>query len=456
VESMKSELYYYDIYPKVFPVGRDVEITVKSLGAKFDFSGEYKIVVQRVAGGSTWQHSSADNHTDIFCTADESAEIHFTYTAALEGEYRVRIYQGDNLVVQLGVYAPDHDLATRYPLRGDLHIHTYRSDGGEAPAFVCANYRKKGYDFIVVTDHHRYYPSLEAIDAFSGLEIPLCILPGEEVHLPSNDVHIVNAGGLFSVNGLLKESINYADTNGDPEKRRFDKSVPLPDLITNEQYYQEIAEIEKSLGELPDGVDGKWYASSVWAFDKIREAGGLAIFAHPYWLVDMWHLQEPFTRYMMKNHPFDAFEVLGGENYYMQNGIQTALYYDEYREGRVHPIVGSTDSHGCTEHNINSAICSTIVFAEKNERETILQAIRDKYSIAVDTISAEYRLVGEYRLQKYACFLMENYFPIHDRQAALDGEMLIQYVGGNATKDEVEAVSARADKLLKKYILISD
>ena len=81
---------------------------------------------------------------------------------------------------------------------------------------------------------------------------------------------------------------------------------------------------------------------------------------------------------MLANKPFDAFEVLGGENYYQQNGFQTAIYYDEYRRGNVLPIVGSTDSHNSTENNRNAAICSTIVFAHKNERADILQSIKDK------------------------------------------------------------------------------
>ena len=50
-------------------------------------------------------------------------------------------------------------------------------------------------------------------------------------------------------------------------------------------------------------------------------------------------------RFIYEKAPFDAFEVLGGENYYQQNGLQTAMYYEEYKHGRVHPIVGSTDSH---------------------------------------------------------------------------------------------------------------
>ena len=107
---------------------------------------------------------------------------------------------------------------------------------------------------------------------------------------------------------------------------------------------------------------------------------------------------------MLQNHPFDAFEVLGGENYYQQNGLQTALYYEEYKQGRVHPIVGSTDSHGSTPRNRNWDLCSTIVFAKSNTRKDILDAVREKYSVAVDTLSKEYRLVGEYRLQKYANF----------------------------------------------------
>lgn len=74
--------------------------------------------------------------------------------------------------------------------------------------------------------------------------------------------------------------------------------------------------------------------------------------------------------------------------------------------------------------------------------------------MAVDTKQPEFRLVGEFRLQRYATFLLENYFPLHDRQAAMDGEMLCQYVHGNATAEEVNGVSSRAEKLMNKYILV--
>ena len=207
------------------------------------------------------------------------------------------------------------------------------------------------------------------------------------------------------------------------------------------------------LADCPENVEKRSYAVCCWAFDRIREGGGLAIFAHPYWINNVWHVAEPFTRYMMKKHPFDAFEVLGGENYYEQNGFQTALYYDEYRQNRVHAIVGSTDTHGSTEHNRNADICSTIVFAHENERTDIVVSIRDKYSVAVDTISKEYRLVGEFRFQKYACFLMENWFPIHDRIAAMDGELMREYYLGEASAEELANVKAKADAQIEKYFV---
>nr|MBQ4319387.1 hypothetical protein [Clostridia bacterium] len=452
---MKRELYYYEISPMIFPAGQAVDFSIKPMSAHAAFEGDYTVVVQRLDSGSTYQPFSAWNHTDIECKPDENGCLNFSYTASSEGELYVRILKEGKRLFQLAVYALDDDLAGRIPLRGDLHMHTCRSDGKESPAVVCANYRKRGYDFIVITDHHRYYPSLEAIDAYKDVNIALNILPGEEVHLPENAVHIVNAGGLFSVNGLIKTKENYTETDGALDKRRYNDTVTPPDCMELDEYTAELDRIEAELkadGDFPENVNSRWYASCVWAFEKIRQADGLGVFAHPYWISDMWQIPEPFTRYMLKHHPFDAFEVLGGENYYEHNGFQTALYYDEYKYGRVHPIVGSTDSHGSTGHNRNAAICSTIVFAEKNERASIIGAIKDGYSVAVDTISKEYRLVGEHRFQKYAAFLMENYFPLHDRQAEVDGELMYQYINGNASAYELDKMAARAEKLMNKLI----
>lgn len=459
---MKRHLYYFDIYPKVFPIGRETEITVRPLSDKRRFEdGEYRVSVMSLNAGSPSYDIARDNHTDIELVPQSDGFIHFTSTAVDEGEYRVRIFRKngdswDKIVNELSFYALEADLAKRIPLRGDFHMHTCRSDGREDPGTVCANYRGMGYDFIVVTDHGRYYPSLEAKNIYENVPSTLTIIQGEEVHMPLTQMHIVNAGGKFSINGLLDSSANNKEMGSGAEYRSIDGNAP--DVISDEEYRRQINEIIESdeCADCPDNVDKTWYAVAVWINRKIKEADGLCIFAHPYWIADMYHIPEPLTRYMMKKHPFDAFEVLGGENYYEQNGFQTALYYEEYREGRVHPIVGSTDSHGSTEHNRNRDVCSTIVFAHDNSADGIISAVREKYSVAVDTISREYRIVGEMRLQKYACFLLDNYFPLHDRIAAMDGELMLEYYRGDCDGDELELTKNKAEDMLAKYFVFAE
>ncbi len=276
-------------------------------------------------------------------------------------------------------------------------------------------------------------------------------MPGEEVHLPLTDVHIVNAGGKWSVNALLDDNVAFTEVGDDPRYRAVNGDPPAP--ISREEYERQVRALEESdeLADCPSDVDRVSYAACLWNYRRIQEAGGLAIFAHPYWITNVWQVPEALTRYTLKKHHFSAYEVLGGESYYTQNGFQTAIYYDEYREGRVHPIVGSTDSHNSTENNRNGRICSTIVFAHKNECEDIKASILDRYSVAVDTISAEYRLVGEFRLQKYANFLMENWYPLHDRLCAADGEIMREYFFGDADAAEVAAMHRKADRMFARY-----
>ena len=446
----------YDIFPLVFPIQKSVTFTVTAPSARKPLRGIYTVTVHNAFAGATWEEFSAWNSTEYTCEADENGALRFDYTAVKEGEYFIRLSQNGQQVAQLHVYALAEDLSGRYPLRGDFHLHTNGSDGQQPPAVVCANYRKKGYDFIVVTDHDRYFPSLDAIAAYKGVDIPLTILPGEEVHLPGTTVHIVNAGGMYSINGLLPMKENYLETNGELSRRRFDESIQPPEVYEMSAFWAEIDALEQGLtadGAFPKTVDSRSYAVCLWIFDQIHKAQGLGIFCHPYWINDLYQITEDFTLYMLEHHPFDAFEVLGGENYYQQNGLQTALYYEEYKHGRVHPIVGSTDSHSSVSSNRNYDLCSTIVFAKSDKREDILNAVREKYSVAVDTLSKEYRLVGEYRLQKYGAFLMERYFPLHDQAALGDGELMYQYAIGNATKDEVELIGKRAKRLREKYIL---
>lgn len=330
-------------------------------------------------------------------------------------------------------------------------MHTCRSDGAEGPTTVCANYRGHGYDFFTISDHRRYYPSIEAIEFYKDLT-DFNIVVGEEIHLPLNDVHYVNFGGTYSINALLTGSANDEKAGKDLRYRSLDGIAPEP--MEREAFIEMIRERAKSVPREHES-ERLSFAVLEWIYEHMQKNGGLGIFPHPYWLCQMDQLPEDYTRFIYEKAPFDAFEVLGGENYYHHNGFQTALYYEMKAKGMDRPIVGSTDSHGSTKNNRNALICSTIVFADKNERTSLIDAIKNKYSVAVDTISAEYRLVGDFRFVKYGSFLLENYFPLHDLACETEGYYMNRLVAGDPRAAEVlKVMKGQVPEMQKKYFAL--
>ena len=276
--------------------------------------------------------------------------------------------------------------------------------------------------------------------------------PGEEVHLPFNPVHYVNFGGKFSINALISPNTNEERRGTDPEVRSLEGECP--DIITKEEFENIL---RKEADRIPLEIESERmsFAAMEWIYDKICKAEGLGIFPHPYWLCPTMNVSENYTRFIYEQKPFDAFEVLGGENYFSHNGFQTGLYYEMKAKGYDYPVVGSTDSHNPTENNRNSQICSTIVFAKDNTTKDLIEAIKAKRSIAVDTISAEYRLVGDFRLMKYASFLMENWYPIHDRACKGEGYYMHAFGDGqDGAEDILKAIKGTVPGMFVKYFAI--
>ena len=459
----RPNLYDYDIYPKVIPAGKETLITVRPLGARRQFQPgqSYTAVVKAMTGGKPEYFPSTSEYVsvDVKCNCDGTLSLTHTFTK--EQEYFIDIqyvnHKGANAVERFSVYCVKDDLVGAYPFIGDLHMHSCCSDGSQEPETVCANYRRWGYDFIVMTDHRRYYPSLRALRYFEKLPTELTVLPGEEVHLPKAfdqfiDPHIINAGGEYSVNAII-ERTDVPDASLEPMERSI--NGVCPPVMNQEQYETVIRETMDKL-DIPEGLDKVPAAGVKWAFDEIRKAGGLAIWPHPTWIHDVYHNPELLQNFMVENRIFDAFEVLGGENYNEQNGFQTVRYYEDKARGYRYPVVGSTDSHNSNAYARNALICSTIVFAPKCECAPLLDAIRDFYSVAVDTISKEFRLVGEMRLVRYANFLLKNYFPIHDEAVAEEGRLMKQYAAGSPEEKEsalktLATLKGRSAALLKKY-----
>ena len=434
----------FDVFPKVFVVGKQTEIHVRSLGGRplFQPDTDYQLLICALDSGSPELWPENGDYRKRTVHADADGNFTFSHTFDSEQEYYLRFVNQDGReLADFPVYCVAEDLCGRYPLIGDLHIHTTGSDGRQMPEVVCANYRRHGYDFMVVSDHNRYYPSLRAIEFYKDIPTELTIVPGEEVHLTKvygqrNPVHIVNFGGEFSVNALVEGTAT--EEVGTDLSMRAIRTENVPDVMTVPQF-EALMQSLADEAQLPEGVAKIPYVMCKWIFDRIRDANGLGIFAHPNWLQDVFHVPEVFTDYIMQTKPFDAFEVLGGENYYEQNGFQTVRYYEERAKGNRFPVVGSTDSHSSYASNDNAFICSTIIFSPENERKALIAAVKDFYSVAVDTISKEFRLVGESRFVRYGCFLLKEYFPLHDELCFEEGRLMKQAATGTPQERE-EAV----------------
>lgn len=356
------------------------------------------------------------------------------FSAVFEGEQKYILAvekvtpEAVEAVGDFAIYAAREDLLKRFPYKGDMHIHSHYSDGVESPPYVAAMCRKIGVDFMAVTDHGRYFPSLEAIEAFREQPIDLRIYPGEEVHPPQNPIHIVNFGGSFSINELFS---------------------------MDDCYQNEVAAQQAQMGLVPAEANPYWYASAVWCFDKIREAGGLGIFCHPYWFSNrMVRIPESLTSALLETQPYDALEVIGG--YFRQesdsNMLQVVRYYEETAKGKRIPIVGVSDAHGC--HKDLFGWYYTLVFSPSLELGDLISSIKSQYSVAVEALPGELvHVYGPFRMVKYAQFVLEELMPNHDRLCAEEGESMLAHLAGDDQAGERLRLSqGRVQKLLQAYL----
>ncbi len=444
-----EHLYHYDIFPKVVVAGKETVIHIRPLGGRRAFlpSHRYAAIISGMTGGlPDYYPVSADvTRVETVCNEDGSLDIHHTFKR--EQVYTIRMHdperQGDTRRERFDIYCVAPDLAGLYPWMGDCHIHTCRSDGDETPEVVCANYRAHGYDFLAITDHGQYYPSLQALDFYKDVPTGLTIVPGEEVHmLPTKSgvirPHIVNFGGAWSINALDRE--NYGAIVGEDWRMRA-LTPDCPPAMTHEEF-EAFSEHLCAQADVPEGVDALSAEGIRWVCQQIRNGGGLAIYAHPNWVTeDVFHVPDALHDWLVENHVFDAFEVLGGDDHHSleQQIYQTVRYYKDMARGYRYPVVGNTDSHSSLPTNKIAYIAATIVWAKKNECAALIQGIKDFHSIAIDNLDDtgdHFRLVGEERMVRYGLFLLRNYFPIHDEYCVQEGLMMKQYATGTPEDSE--------------------
>ncbi|MDH7568645.1 MAG: hypothetical protein QHJ73_03560 [Armatimonadota bacterium] len=412
-----------DATPKVVLAGSTTLVTLRVAGA-LQSGAEYTVRVipmewkgdSSVAGPSTLQ---------VRC---EEEALRFPWKFPAEQEYTVEVVSpdGKQRLATARLFAVGPDLFPLRPYKGDLHQHSNRSDGKEEPAYVAAFNRKIGMDFMALTDHRAYRPSLEAIEAFRGLPVDLQMYPGEEVHPPETMVHIVHFGGRASVN------------------ERFDQA----------DYKEAVKKLAASLRDLPPGVDPQAYAACLWTFAEIRRLGGLSIFCHPYWVTgNRYNVPEAFIARLFAQRPFDAYEVIGGFwlNESEANALQVARYYYEAAAGRAVPVVGVSDGHG-TARGLHGWYY-TLVLARSPQFADVRDAILAERSLGVEQLpgAPAPRAFGPFRLVKYASFLMREVMPAHDALCAEEGEAMLAHVAGDpGAANRLKTLQGRVQALYRR------
>ena len=352
-----------------------------------------------------------------------------------EGEYIIYLTRGAegsprSEVMTFSVYALEEDLFKLRPWKGDLHIHSCESDGKETPEFTMASARRNGCDFMTISDHLQYAPSLAAIEAAQECSCDILVIPGEEVHLPDNATHIVNFGGNWSINDLARRD--------------------------EEKFRQEVEEYGKDLPGDVHPINRFQIGATEWVFDRIREAGGVSIFSHPYWRAQYRnHIDEVVINYLLEHQKFDAMEVFGGFTLagVESNMLSLARWQSESaKKGKQIPVVGVSDCHGCDTHVANWYY--TVIFAEKLEFASLADAIRSNRSVAFYAVPGQYPIIaGDFRLTKFSYFLHREFYPRHNEICHLEGTIMRSYYseGSINAPEVIKALSGSVAEFMDSF-----
>ncbi len=228
-------------------------------------------------------------------------------------------------------------------LKGNFHMHTTESDGRLSPSEAVRLYKEAGYDFVALSDHRKVNSEKEE-DGF-------LVLSGAEW-----DTGDVNRFPVYHILGIGMER-------------------PMRPI------YRRAADIFHR-APLPQEIIG-----------AIREAGGIAILAHPAWSV------------MTPEEIFDLRGLSGAEIYNTFSGLpwnpdraDSSEYFDIWaKNGCFIPCFGGDDAH---HYNGEETKCHTRVGARELNRKGILKAVKagriyasqgpvfDYISIRGDTVEA--------------------------------------------------------------------
>ena len=219
------------------------------------------------------------------------------------------------------------DLCGQCRLKVGLHTHTTITDGRKSPEEAAVIYREAGYDAIALTDHWVYHAGgeIEGLTILSGCEYNICGL--------NTDSGVVETYHIVGV-GMASEP-----------------SIPQEYLIGG--------------GVVADGHIRDMARILVAA---IREAGGLAILAHPAWSVNT-------PEQIISCGEFDATEIYNStSDWGMNDRPYSGIVVDQLAsQGYCLPLLATDDTH---QYNGDECRGAVMVEADAVEEMGTVEALR--------------------------------------------------------------------------------
>ncbi len=371
---------YFDITPRIVPVGEKVEIKISSKDKCRKIAGTYLVMINPLYD---FDYVPFEVYKDSIMEVEVHDEVlSFEYLFPKEQQYNVIVGEntenGISILLKTSFYALNLDLYGQKILVGDLHSHTIYSDGFDTPQSVVDSAVRHKLDFIAVTDHNNYQGSVAAKEYAEANKIPITVINGEEYSCSFTNMHIISLGG--------KRPLKWEDYQPYPcEKRKRTLQTVL-------EYTEELC-------------------------GKIHKNDGVAIMCHPLWKPfrpDGTRLDVPMSlvKTLIEKEFFDAIEVVGGspEEDYMTSQMQFTWAVGFGATPDKVAYVGSTDSHTYTV----DPICGkhvTMIIAKEKTQSAIIDSIKNRHTVALKIIDEDTVLCyGSPRLCMLAQFYIMNLF----------------------------------------------
>ncbi|MDP3092123.1 MAG: PHP domain-containing protein [Nitrospira sp.] len=254
--------------------------------------------------------------------------------------------------------------------RIDLHLHTTHSDGSQTPAEVVRLAHEAGVSALAITDHDITTGIPEAMAAGQALGIE--IIPGIEISSRhgASELHVLGYFLRWEDAQLNERLLTLRESR----HRRNPKIIELLQATGIDITYDEVRAVagSDSVGRPHIArvlMDKKVVTTAKEAFDRflaegkaayvprdlpapadairwIKDAGGLAVLAHPTWVKTTEGTLTDLAR-QLKEHGLDGVEV----HYSTHTPRQTRTYLSLAKQlGLL--VTGGSDFHGMTKPDI--------------------------------------------------------------------------------------------------------